>query len=51
MREKEFEKLPELSADMIKIINRLLSEGKRLEIVAKPDGIRLWEIKNKKIEI
>lgn len=51
MREKEFEKLPELSADMIKIINRLLSEGKRLEIAAKPDGIRLWEIKNKKIEI
>ena len=51
MREKEFGKLPELSADMIKIINRLLSEGKRLEIAAKPDGIRLWEIKNKKIEI
>lgn len=51
MREKEFEKPPELSAEMIKIINKMLSEGKRLEIAAKPDGIRLWEIRNKRIEM
>ena len=51
MKELNKERMPELSAEMREIINRLLKEGKRLEIAAKPDGIRLWEIKNKKIEI
>lgn len=51
MKEPNKERMPELSVEMIEIINRLLKEGKRLEIAAKPDGIRLWEIKNKKIEI
>ena len=51
MKELNKERMPELSAEMIETINRLLKEGKRLEIAAKPDGIRLWEIKNKKIEI
>lgn len=51
MKDRAQEKPPELSAEMIAIINRLLQEGKRLEIAAKPDGIRLWEIKNKRIEI
>lgn len=43
-------KAPELSPKMIEVINRLLGEGKRLEIAAKPDGIHIWEIKSKKIE-
>ena len=51
MIDRAQEKPPELSAEMIAIINRLLQEGKRLEIAAKPNGIYLWEIKNKKIEI
>lgn len=51
MKERPQEKPPELSAEMIAIINRLLQEGKRLEIAAKPNGIHLWEIKNKKIEM
>ena len=51
MKELNKERMPELSAEMIEIINRLLKEGKRLEIAAKPDGIRLWEIRNKRIEI
>ena len=51
MKEPAKERMPELSAEMIEIINRLLKESKRLEIAAKPDGIRLWEIKNKRIEI
>lgn len=51
MKDRAQEKPPELSAEMIAIINRLLQEGRRLEIAAKPNGIHLWEIKNKKIEI
>nr|DAI49468.1 MAG TPA: hypothetical protein [Caudoviricetes sp.] len=51
MKEPNKERIPELSAEMIEIINRLLKEGKRLEIAAKPDGIRLWEIRNKRIEM
>lgn len=51
MKDRAKEKSPELSAEMIAIINRLLQEGKRLEIAVKPNGIHLWEIKNKKIEM
>lgn len=50
MSGKNSEKTQKLSPEMIEIINRLLGEGKRLEIAAKPDGIRIWEIKSKKIE-
>ena len=42
---------PKLTAEAIETINRLLGEGKRLEITAKPTGIAVWEIKNKRIEI
>lgn len=42
---------PELTAEMIATINRLLRAGKRLEIAVRKDAIAIWTIENKRIEV
>lgn len=48
---KENDKAPELTEEMIKVINRLLRAGEKLEIVVRKGNIAIWTIENKRIDV